>query len=100
MTFIALVWAVLWFALPAYILWTGGDWRLAIAVFGLTFIGLAVGRESTLWDIRTDGYILTKAPDATGKKRWRIGVRETPEPRPEEGVRWIAPGRAGRGRAG
>lgn len=97
---VMLLWMVGWFALPAWIAWSRGEYAIAAAVFVLALLGLWTGHEAAWWTLRGEGYVVERRADAAGRMRWRVGVAGPPAPKPADTVEWITPGRAGRGRAG
>lgn len=60
------------------------------AIMALLLVPVWIGRAWTLWDVRTDGYVLEYRKNGQGRWRWRVGVADVAPTLPA--VRWIPPG--------
>lgn len=81
----------------AFLAWRTYGWMPAVAWLTWSVAAYVIGHGITLWDIRTDGYVLEKKRDMRGKTRWRVGTPAPPPERtPEPRVTWVPPGEVGR----
>lgn len=65
--------------------WREG-WLVGCAAVVLAIAAYLCGALATREQIEASGYVLSYAKDGRGKRRWRVGLKESPPP-----PKWITP---------
>lgn len=65
--------------------WLEG-WRVGCGAVVLTIAAYTCGALATREQIEASGYVLSYGKDGRGKRRWRVGLKESPTP-----PTWIVP---------
>jgi len=76
-------------ALDAWLWWRYG-WRAGALALAITALSYLLGHVMMRRDLERAGYVAEYKPDATGRRRWRIGTRRAPRV-VEADVQWIPP---------
>ncbi len=78
------------FGAAGWYLW---GWSGAMQSIIALWTGIIVGGMSVRGSLERQGYVVAMLPDMTGRRRWRVGVRDGYDPRTGAAiVAWVAPG--------